>query len=223
MFWGRRVMCGFASVVVFAAVAPAKGPGRGGGSSETLDDPKALAGQIIVDPAHPAWLKRNGGGPVHLCGPGDPEGFLYRGTRRLDGTRDGDQEALIRKLIEHGGDGRRDHNPFVDSDPAQGLDKRLLDQWQTWFDLMDRHGIAIVLFFYDDSASIWRTADRVGPQEKAFVEGIVGRFRHHRNLIWVVAEARPQQETERGPRSRDRRCCRRTTAVRCPRRHTSRR
>ncbi len=158
-------------------------------------------GQIMVDPANPATLVRNGIGPLHICGPGDPEDFLYRGTRNADGTRDGDQLALIDKLAQHGGnsiymqivrshggDGAPDHNPFVNSDPAGGLDEDILAQWETWFSAMDAAGIVITLFFYDDSARIWDTGDTVGPQEQAFIQGIVDRFQHHRNLIWVVAE-----------------------------------
>jgi hypothetical protein len=46
----------------------------------------------------------------------------------------------------------------------------------------------IVFFIYDDSTRIWNTGDRVGPEEKAFLGGLVGRFKHHRLLIWCVAE-----------------------------------
>ncbi|MBW2699235.1 MAG: serine hydrolase, partial [Deltaproteobacteria bacterium] len=158
-------------------------------------------GQIIVDPDHPEWLKRHGGGSVFICGPGDPEDFLYRGSRNSDGTRNGDQLALIDKLVaqggnsiymeavrSHGGDGAGDHNPFVDSNPALGLDPDILGQWEEWFTRMDDNGIVIYLFFYDDSARIWNTGDAVGAAEQAFIEGIVETFEHHRNLIWVVAE-----------------------------------
>ena len=51
-------------------------------------------GQIMIDPDNPSWLvynrDENGDGrpdPFFLCGPGDPEGFLYRGIRNPDGTR----------------------------------------------------------------------------------------------------------------------------------------
>jgi len=160
-----------------------------------------MPGQIVVDKAHPQWLARAGGKTFFMCGPGDPEGFLYLGNRRPDGTRDGDQLARIAKLAvtganciymiavrSHGGDGGATENPFIDSDPAKGLDQRVLDQWDTWFAEMDRHGIVIYLFLYDDSARIWNTGDAVGPEERSFVRGIVNRFKHHRNLIWCVAE-----------------------------------
>jgi len=160
-----------------------------------------LPGQIVVDPAHPQWLRRHGGAPVFICGPGDPEDFLYRGTRQPDGTRQGDQRQIIQKLIQHGGnclyiqmirshggDGTPDHNPFVDSNPEKGLDEDILNQWEQWFDLMDESDILIYLFFYDDSARIWNTGDRVGSEENQFLQSIVRRFHHYKNLIWIVAE-----------------------------------
>ncbi|NQT53336.1 hypothetical protein HQ576_14860 [bacterium] len=160
-----------------------------------------LPGQIVVEPGHPQWFGRQGGGPFFLCGPGDPEDFLYRGSRRPDGTRDGDQMTLIRKLKgtganciylmavrSHGGDGDRTHNPFVDNDTAKGLNAKALDQWETWFAAMDEAGIAIFLFLYDDSARVWNTGDRVGTAERDFIQGLVNRFEHHKHLIWCVAE-----------------------------------
>ncbi len=158
-------------------------------------------GQIIVDPEHPQWLKRNGGGPFFMCGPGDPEDFLYRGRLNPDGTRDGDQMALIEKLKEtganciymmavrsHGGDGDKTHNPFVNNDPVKGLKERVLEQWEVWFAEMDKNGIVIYFFFYDDSTRVWNTGDKVGKEEKGFIHTIVDRFKHHKNLIWCIAE-----------------------------------
>lgn len=158
-------------------------------------------GQIIVDPQHPQWLKRKGGGPLFMCGPGDPENFLYRGKRNPDGTRTGDQMTLINKLKgtganciylmavrSHGGDGDRTHNPFKNNNPSEGINPKVLDQWETWFTEMDNNGVVIYFFFYDDSASIWNTGDRVGSAEKHFIHALVNRFEHHKNLIWCVAE-----------------------------------
>lgn len=160
-----------------------------------------LEGQIIVDPNNPAWLKYNGGGPFFMCGPGDPEGFLYRGSRNPDGTRNGDQMELIGKLKgtganciylmavrSHGGDGDHTQNPLVASDPAKGLDQDILDQWGTWFTEMDNNGIVIFFIFYDDSARIWNTFNWVFQKEKTFIHAIVKKFKHHKNLIWCVAE-----------------------------------
>ncbi len=162
-------------------------------------------GQIAVSPKNPRWLVRYDAKgkhkPFFMCGPGDPEGFLYRGKRNADGTRDGDQTKLIAKLKptganciylmavrSHGGDGEKTHNPFIDNDPAKGLNLKVLDQWEKWFAEMDKSGIVIFFFFYDDSARIWKTGDKVGPAERKFLRGLVKRFKHHRNLIWCVAE-----------------------------------
>lgn len=162
-------------------------------------------GQIIPDPEDPAWLSYSGGGSYFLCGPGDPEGFLYRGKRNADGSRSGDQVKLIDRLIKtgangiylmavrsHGGDGNSSENPFVDSDPDNGFDEELLGQWESWFTRMDNNGITIFFFFYDDSSRIWGSkgsSDRgLTSNEVDFVETLVNRFEHHKHLIWVVAE-----------------------------------
>ncbi len=169
--------------------------------TEACVDRDPMWDRIVVDPDRPARLMRKGGSSVFIAGPGDPEDFLYRGTLREDGTRDGDQMALIRKVAatganciymqvirSHGGDGDETHNPFIGHDPAKGLNEAVLDQWETWFTTMDEADVCIYLFVYDDSARIWDTDDDVGREERAFLEGIVNRFEHHRNLIWCVAE-----------------------------------
>jgi len=159
------------------------------------------SGQIIADPEHSQWLKRKDGRPFFMCGPGDPEDFLYRGSLKPDGTRAGDQMELIEKIKgtganciylmairSHGGDGDKTHNPFVDHDPAKGINPAVLDQWETWFAEMDKNNIVIYLFLYDDSARVWNTGDRVGKTEKNFIHSLVNRFEHHKNLIWCIAE-----------------------------------
>lgn len=161
-----------------------------------------LPGQIVIDPEHPRWLKRHGGKPLFICGPGDPENFLYRGVRKTDGSRDGDQQALLEKLVahggnsvylqmirSHGGDGAAEHNPFIDSKPERGLDAEILAQWDQWFAYMDAHDILIYLFFYDDSTRVWgRRGSGISQAEADFVRAMVARFCGLRNLIWVVAE-----------------------------------
>ena len=113
---------------------------------------EAQDGQIVVDSEHPQWLKRKRGGPFFICGPGDPEDFLYRGRLRPDGTRDGDQMELIEKMKgtganciylmavrSHGGDGDKTHNPFIDNDPSKGINSKVLAQWEKWF--IDRKSV----------------------------------------------------------------------------------
>ena len=162
-------------------------------------------GPIVRDPEHPAWFKHKDGGPFYMCGPGDPEGFLYRGKRRADGTRDGDQMALINKLAgtganciylmavrSHGGDGDATEDPFIGNDPARDLNDLMLEQWETWFTAMDARKIVIYFIFYDDGVSLFGKdlpADgQLAPKEAAFIAGLVDRFEHHRHLIWCVAE-----------------------------------
>ncbi|MBI4902690.1 MAG: Ig-like domain-containing protein [Acidobacteria bacterium] len=181
---------------------------------------RPIEGQIIADPANPSWLKRQGGGPFFLCSPGDPEGFLYRGKRNADGTRAGDQLSIIRKLATHGGNGiyltavrthggdawkdKQDspeiwpddwHNPWKGQNPANGLNEAILSQWEKWFAEMDRSGIVIYFFFYDDAINVakqfgWALDEegRLDAREKDFVHTLVRRFQHHRNLIWCVME-----------------------------------
>ena len=119
------------SLFLFPFLVTAVSCGGGGSSSASSDlNAAPLMGQIVVDADNPAWLKYEGGGPHFMAGPGDPEGFLYRGALNTDGTRDGDQQMLIDKLIptgansiylqavrSHGGDGDSTHNPFVNNDP----------------------------------------------------------------------------------------------------------
>ncbi|MEZ6048185.1 MAG: hypothetical protein R3C11_21935 [Planctomycetaceae bacterium] len=169
-------------------------------------------GQIIRDPNHPQWLMRKEGKHLFICGPGDPENFLYLGARQSDGTRNGKQHELIQKLIEHGGnciylqtirgydkdgDGRKDgggdgaanENPFIDGDYRKGVNTLVLDQWEDWFTEMDEAGILIYLFIYDDGDAPWPyQPGKVDPGERNYVETIVNHFKHHRNLIWIVGE-----------------------------------
>jgi len=170
------------------------------------EKPEQPAGLITVDPENPAWPRYVPAGDEQeraflMCGPGDPEDFLYRGTLNADGTRDGDQMQLIEKLKRtganciylmavrsHGGDGDATHNPFLDHNPATGVNPAVLDQWEQWFTEMDRNRIVIYLFLYDDSARPWNTGDRVASQERQFITTLVNRFEHHGHLIWCIAE-----------------------------------
>ncbi len=178
---------------LFAAVSDTQAP------RQSL--PGGLPGQLVADPARPRWLWRKDGRPFFMVGPGDPEGFLYRGSLHPDGTRDGDQMELIGKLAgtgancvylmavrSHGGDGDETQNPFLDHDPAKGFNDRILDQWERWFTVMDRSGITIMFFFYDDGARLAARHQPLTSEEKDFIQVLVNRFKHHQNLIWCVAE-----------------------------------
>jgi hypothetical protein len=166
----------------------------------------------MVDPANESYLVYNrdadGDGeldPLFLIGPGDPEGFLYLGQRRSDGTREGGRQAdIIRRLADlggngvyfqvvrsHGGDGPADHNPWRDpADPTSGLNPEVLRQWKGWFDAMRKAGIILFLFIYDDGAHPFDDGCRetVGDAERAFLRDLVNELEGYPNLIWVVQE-----------------------------------
>ena len=156
---------------------------------------------ITSDKNNRAHLIRRNGLPFFICGPGDPEDFLYRGKENPNGTRNGDQMQLIKKLAinggnciymigirSHGGDGDPSQNPFMDHNPNKQLNEEILNQWESWFEEMDKNDILIFFIFYDDSTCIWNTGDEVCAQEKTFFENIVNRFKKFDNLIWCIAE-----------------------------------
>ena len=107
----------------------------------------------------------------------------------------------------HGGDAWKDaendpenypdsrHNPWVGQHPGYGLNPDILDQWELWFTEMDRNGITIYLFIYDDAIKVgeqvgWHM-DKSGnlhPGEKKFLEEIINKFEHHKNLVWCIME-----------------------------------
>jgi hypothetical protein len=182
-------------------------------SAEALDDPDALGGQIIVAGKNPGYLKYNGGGPAYLCGPDNPETFLFLGDLNPDGTRsNGQQQLIIDRLVESGanafhfqmfrmrrcnikdeGDDR--HCPFVDFDPGKPLNEAVLDQWDGWISQLEKAGVVIHLEFYNDATDVemmgWKLDEKghLHPDEKRFFEGIVKRFMHHKNIIWGIEES----------------------------------
>lgn len=182
-------------------------------ASGPLDDPAALPGQVIVAGSNPGHLKYNGGGPVFLSGPDNPEDFLFRGTLNADGTRSGGgQTEMIDRMARAGvnafhcqltrmkrcnykGEGDDTHTPFVNHDPSQGLNQDVLNQWDGWLEEFEQKGIVVHLEFYNDATDVemmgW-TLDPEGnlhPDERRWIEGIVKRFKHRRNILWGIEES----------------------------------
>ena len=182
-------------------------------SERALDDPAALPGQIIVAGSNPGTLKYNGGGPAFLCGPDNPETFLFLGDLNPDGTRsNGQQQLVIDRLGKSGAnafhfqmfrmrrcnikdEGDDTHCPFVDFDPSRPLNNAILDQWDDWIGQLEKAGVIVHLEFYNDATDVERmgwTLDANGnlhPDEKRFFVGIVKRFKHHKNIIWGIEES----------------------------------
>ena len=178
-----------------------------------LDDPDALPGQVIVAGSNPGYLKYNGGGPVFLCGPDNPETFLFLGDLNPDGTRsNGQQQQVINRIVKSGtnafhfqmfrmrhcnikDEGDDTHCPFVNFDPGRPLNELLLDQWDGWISRLEKAGVIIHLEFYNDATDVemmgWKLDEKgnLHPDEKRFFEGIVKRFKHHKNIIWGIEES----------------------------------
>lgn len=178
-----------------------------------LDDPAALPGQIMVGGANPGYLKYNGGGPAYLCGPDNPEDFLYRGTLNEDGTRSGGgQEEMIAKMaaakvnafhcqmfrmqrcnIKNEGDD--EHCPFIGHDPSKGINRLVLDQWDHWISLMEENNIILHLEFYNDATDVeqmgWTLQPNgdLHPEEISFFREIVEKFKYHKNIMWGLEES----------------------------------
>jgi hypothetical protein len=60
---------------------------------------------------------------------------------------------------------------------------------------MDRNGITIYFFIYDDAIKVgeqigWHldAAGELHPGEKQFLQEIVNKFEHHKNLVWCIME-----------------------------------
>jgi len=187
--------------------------GSGFSSSGPLDDPDALPGQIIVAGKNPGYLKYNGSGPAFLCSPDNPETFLFLGDINPDGTRaSGQQQLIIDRLVKSGvnafhcqmfrmrrcnikDEGDDTHCPFVKFDPTQPLNDAILDQWDGWISQLEKAGIIIHLEFYNDATDVemmgWTLDSRgnLHPDEKRWIEGVVKRFKHHKNIIWGIEES----------------------------------
>jgi hypothetical protein len=188
-----------------------------------LDDPAALPGQVIIAGENPGHLKYNGGKPIYLAGPDNPEDFLYLGELSGDGTRSGGpQEEIIEFLGQSGAnafhfqltrmrscnvkdEGDDTHVPFIDHDPAKPLNEKVLDQWEAWLTALEAAGVIVHLEFFNDATDVERMGWTLGgegnlhPHERRWIEGVVQRFKHHRNIIWGIEEScnkLPRDRTE---------------------------
>jgi hypothetical protein len=189
----------------------------------SLDDPDALPGQVIVAGSNPGYLKYNGGGPVFLSGPDNPEDFLFRGTLNADGTRSGGgQEEMIDRMARAGvnafhcqmtrmkrcnfkDEGDDTHTPFLNHDPSQGLDEDVLNQWDRWLGRFEENGIIVHLEFYNDATDVemmgWKldSEGNLPRDEKRWIEGVVKKFKHHKNILWGIEESCNKLPASRTP------------------------
>jgi hypothetical protein len=142
--------------------------------------PQPMVGQIVVDPEHPNRMVYHGVyqegrlKPCFFAGPGDPEEFFYNNTTNnlnLLKARGARCTYVIAYLDDFGGGEPGSGGSFAHS----------LDAWESYITELENAGVITVFFFFDDSEPLpsrW---------EKA-VDQIVSRFKHHKLLIWSVAE-----------------------------------
>ena len=142
--------------------------------------PQPMVGQIIVDPEHPNRMVYNGVyqegrlKPCFFAGPGDPEDFFYNNTTNnlsLLKARGARCTYITAYLADFGGGSPGSGAAFTNT----------LNAWENHITELENAGIITVFFFFDDSVSLpsgWETA----------VDAIVNKFKHHKLLIWSVAE-----------------------------------
>ncbi|GJM45026.1 MAG: hypothetical protein DHS20C21_18680 [Gemmatimonadota bacterium] len=163
--------------------------------------PEIAPAAPVTPHSNPRWLAQGNGEPLFLCGPADPEDFFFRGSENPDGTRNGDQQAIVDKIVgtgansfyviavrSHGGDGSSSHNPWINHDEDDGLNQDILDQWDGWLSQIDAAGIVTFFVIYDDGSEPWSTGTSVGTAERDFFRDLVNRFEHLDNLIWCIGE-----------------------------------
>jgi len=186
-------------------------------SRVSLHDPDAMPGQLVIAgkcEGNPGYLAYNGVGPAFLCGPDNPETFLWFGNKfNDDGTvEDSGHEEMIRRLAEnkvnaihlqmfrmqkcnYKNEGDDRHAPFIDNDPSKGLNQAVLDQWEEWLAMFEENEIAVHLEFYNDATDVemmgWklRPDGSLHPDEYNFIKRIVERFKHHKNILWGIEES----------------------------------
>lgn len=159
-------------------------------AAAVTDTPKTtrrpIRGQIVVDPEHPARLVHHDtwiddptapGGkrlkPCFLIGPGDPEELLWKETRaNVDLLKANRARCtyITAELRDFGGGSL----PTGEAMDAQ------IAAWNRTITELEAAGVATVFFFLDDGARRDDWPD--------FVDRIVERLKHHRLLIWCVAE-----------------------------------
>lgn len=168
-----------------------------------------FAGRLIQDPTYPQYFSA-GGQYKYPTGPGDPEGFLYLGTKQGDGTwTGGAQQSIIDAYVAAGGgrlyciavknpgdevapgEGTAELTPFPSNDIANGLIEAQMVQWDGWFGQLEAAGVPVDLFIYDDHQGATPLAgggDASPSVEQTFVQALVNRFEHRKNINFVIAE-----------------------------------
>ena len=188
--WGMEVITVIPSLSLVVAYkgGNTRGHSTGSSSSAMNQDLKLLTeacpefpvGSIMVDPTESSRMVyhatyENGHlKPVCFAGPGDPEDFFYNDTQdNLDLlTSRGARCTYITAVLKDFGGG----NPGTGS----ALDSKLTE-WEGYITDLEDAGVITVFFFFDDDQA--RTSNW-----QELVDKCVAKFKHHKLLIWSVAE-----------------------------------
>jgi hypothetical protein len=146
------------------------------------------------------FYAKNNTSPATLwfpTGPGYPEDFLGRSaTARTSivNMLNGGNTLYAIAVKTHGGDGPAGCNPWIGSNPANGLDSAKLNDWYNVLGQADNKGVIIHFFIYDDDSCPWGTKTSCEARmtlqtaEGIFLNVIADPFKTLSNLLWVVAE-----------------------------------
>ena len=187
--WGQEVVTVIPSLSLVVACRGNMGSHTTGSSGSAMNQnlkllveacPEFPLGQIMVDDANPgrmlyhAYYENGREKPVCFVGPGDPEDFFYNDTtNNLNLLIDrGARCTYITALLQDFGGG----NPGTGS----AFDAKL-EEWEGYITQLEDAGIITIFFFFDDSQSL------TGNWEE-LVDKCVAKFKHHKLLIWSVAE-----------------------------------
>jgi hypothetical protein len=140
----------------------------------------APQGTIIVDPTNSSRMvysqvyQGDRLKPAFFAGPGDPEDFFYNNTAANISllTSRGARCTYITAVLQDFGGG----NPGT----GAALDTKL-NEWENYITQMENAGIVTVFFFFDDSQGLTSNWQEL-------VDKCVAKFKHHKLLIWSVAE-----------------------------------
>lgn len=157
--------------------------------------------RVIQDPNYPQALSVNGSYKFP-CGPGDPEGFSYLGTKQGDGTRTGGaQQAIIDAmspgmtlyciLVRQPGDGTSDETPFVSDTYGNPVNTDILAQHHAWFSQLQAKGCYVLLHIFDDHDTAdpgFGTGDTSPAAERSFLQQVVNYFEDLFNVIFIIGE-----------------------------------
>lgn len=142
-----------------------------------------------------------------FAGPGDPEGFLFEGSKQVNGTRsDGDQDKILDYMEEFGGnvlyimtnrsigDGTSDENCWIDDDFNNPVNPVIMSQWHSWLRRAEQLGIIVMFFFWDDQGSGRDNPYSNGSNaavpagELDYFTQIMNEFATYENILWVIGE-----------------------------------